>query len=714
MGFSAWDLSGYKIASSQAILGMEMPPLSQFIHSVPKSLLSNDPTQWLEDCLAGGVDRLVLVDDHAVPVRVVPLQHLLSLAETWKSPTASVHEAAQDGGGAEVASSFPEEAASLALAEYSLRAIALIPVTQLPETAARMIAAAPETDWVVVDQQQRYLGLLDKTNLLAAAFIQQLSRAELHPEVASPPADAPASETESDAATQRQLSQNNTALLTYLGHELKTPLTSLLGLSSLLGTGRLGELSARQVRYVSLIQQHCRRLAAWVNTLIDLGRIDSGSLRLIPNRIELPTIWREAYRQAALRVGWEEAKVPTMPQLLRSDDTSVTLVADSPRLQQILTCLMQSALVIQSTSSDEVTEFPLTLEVWDHWVAFVLPGLDEDLRLDQLSQTTSTLPFSTAPAALTAISTEMGHVLEWLLARKLAQLHGGELVLIAHTHYGVCPTLLLPTTPALMSPQNSRLLLLVAPATGDYVKTIQQQATQLNYRSLITQQIKDAVEIASHVALAAILVLIEGPQSVSDLRSLQANLKPPQSLIIALVPPQWSALLGELPADRELLWPANSLGSVLLQPPSSVPAPNRLTILYLKTTAPETDRPDQKQAEALRLPSIFHDFGCRVLEVDDLEQAGILRRVWHPDVAVLDPTIADPATYLQTLSQSPDLDTLPLITLTMAATQAAHELASLTVFPCLVGETSWDTPEASDRMAAWLIQVLQVAATHSD
>ncbi|NER80551.1 MAG: hypothetical protein F6K42_13445 [Leptolyngbya sp. SIO1D8] len=187
-----------------------------------------------------------------------------------------------------------------------------------------------------------------------------------------------------------------------------------------------------------------------------------------------------------------------------------------------------------------------------------------------------------------------------------------------------------------------------------------------------------------------------------------------KSLIIALVPPQQSALLGELPADRELLWPANTLGSVLLQPPPSLPSPNRLTLLYLKPIISEIEHPHQHQhqhqAGLLNLPSIFQNFGCRVLEVDDLEQAGLLRRVWHPDVAVLDPMIPDPDAYFQALSRIPELTSLPLITLTMAATQAAHEQVSLTVFPCLVGETPWDTPEARDRMAAWLVQVLQMAA----
>ena len=701
-----------------------MPPLSEFIRSVPRSLVSDVPTAWLEALRAEDTDYLVLVDANEVPIRVLSLRHLLTLLEAGGLPMAPARNAELTEGRALFSSESDPDSDPSELAGDSGVTVDIVTVTRPLEVVAQMVVAAPDTCWIVVDQQQRYLGCLNKTRLLAAVFSQLLPEVQESKLVTSiSPSESLIEEDieiKNYTASQEQLSQSNTALLTYLGHELKTPLTSLLGLSSLLKTGRLGELNARQVRYIGLIQQHCRRLAAWVNTLIDLGRIESGTLQLIPVLVDLSGLWRAAYSQAALRVGHEELQTPSMPSQLQGKPPTVTLVADPPRLEQMLICLMQTALAKQATDSTlmkdttEQADFPLKLEVWDGWVAFISQILDEDLHLDQFSRATFSLPFPTTSAASTPLSAEMGHWLEWLLVRKLAQLQGGELALMAHSPYGICPTLLLPTTPGFASPKDNRFLLFIAPAQGDYIATIQRQATQLNYRLLITFQIKDAVEIASHLPLSAIAMVVQGPQSVNELRYLKTTLAGAEPLVVALVTAQWSSLLGNLPADRELLWPTNSLGSVLLQPPSSVPPPSRLTVLYLKAPTPsDVSPPLPKHAAALKLPHIFHDVGCRVLEVDNLEQAELLQRVWHPDVAVLDPTIADPADYLQNFSQSPELTSLPLITLTMATTQATHRLPALNVFPCLVGETPWDTPEVSDRMAAWLIQVLQVAATHS-
>ncbi|MEO0984418.1 MAG: histidine kinase dimerization/phospho-acceptor domain-containing protein [Cyanobacteria bacterium J06639_14] len=703
---------------------MIVPPLSQFICSTPQRLVSDVPTLWLEACLAGGTDCIVLVNVDEIPVGIVSLHQLLKLvdagvmgATAWQnmSPAGPLTATEQTAETQEVSL---HDVCNVGLTASPVAPVSLITVNTPLAAAVQVVAKTPEPYWIVTDQQQRYLGLLDKTRLLAAALLQPSLEPDERAAIATPsPLEASVLEAstnpESDRPSQQALSQSNTALLTYLGHELKTPLTSLLGLSSLLKTGRIGELNARQNRYVSLIQQHSRRLAAWVNTLIDLGRIESGTLRLIPNLVHLAPIWREAYHQAALRVGQEEAQVPALPSLLSNDSAPITLVADPSRLQQMLICLMQTALAQVIIHSSEITTPLLRLEVWGNWLAFISPELDTDLYPGEFSQSTFSLPFPTTSAASTPLAGEMGHWLEWLLVRKLAQLHGGELALMTDSFQKTCPTLLLPTTPGPRAIRNSRFLLLVAPDSGDSIKGLQQQAAQLNYRLLITHQIKDAVEIASHLPLFAILVLVHGYQSVHELSYLQAQMDGMETLVVALIRTQWSALMGDLAADRELLWPTNSLGSVLLQSPSATPAPNRLTVLYLKSnqTHPESTLP--KLVKGLELPHIFHDFGCRVLEVDSLEQAELLKRVWRPNVAVLDPTMIDSTAYLATFSQSPALLSLPLITLTMATTQAAHAIPSLAVFPCLVGETPWDTPDVRDRMTAWLIQVLQVAATHS-
>jgi hypothetical protein len=97
------------------------------------------------------------------------------------------------------------------------------------------------------------------------------------------------------------------------------------------------------------------------------------------------------------------------------------------------------------------------------------------------------------------------------------------------------------------------------------------------------------------------------------------------------------------------------------------------------------------------------DLNYRVLEADDLDQAELLARVWHPEVMLLESArLADPLAYLKQLSSYTDLISLPLVTLDRQTTEAANQVTGLSVYPCLASDNS-------SRIAA-LLQVIQVAS----
>lgn len=671
-----------------AVMGMVLPPLSSFVQAAPASRISCRPHQWLEDCLAGGGDLVVLLDDEHLPIGALRLHQLcdaLNLSVVFGAMATSEESRTKDS---RAASALPSQESLV----FHFLDIEIVNVSNTASDVVQQVGSKPNLCWVVVDENRRYLGLLDKTHLLAAALATLSSNND----------DAEKTVVQPSNFTTKA-SEKNTALLTYLGHELKTPLTSLLGLASLLRTGNFGELSPRQNRYISLIQQHCRRLATWVNTLIDLGRLENGTLQLLPQVLELNQLWQDAYRQAALRVGKESGSGPFPLRLLNSQVNSISLVADPARLQQMLSCLIQAALSTQQLSS--TSAFPLEIELLNDWIFFSLRDSNEVLALDRLLQAISTPPLPETAIPSTSIAGEIGHWLEWLLVRKLAQQHQGEFLLSMHHPDGIVrPTLVLPVAPKPTAAKNSRFLVAVAALNQHSLPMLYKQVEQLNYRLFLTSHLKDAIAIDACLPVSALLVLIDSRQTIRELKTLEVELDNTRGLSVALVLPGYSSWLGELPVDREVLWPTDGLGNVLLQPPPIVSPPSRLTILYLRGTEP-------LQSDNSLFPSIFHDFGCRVLEVDDLEQANLLCRVWRPNVAIIDPGLAAPQAYLRALGRSPRLASIPLVTLTMATTQAAHATPTLTVFPCLVAESSWTTPEAVERLSAWLIQVLQTAAS---
>lgn len=670
-----------------------MPLLAQFIRSAPAYPISESPSRWLEGCLLNGVDYVVLVDKDQMPVRGMALNQILHLVDPADvSVSAATHETTQPG---------LVVLSSRSLLDQVSETLALMVMTTESGAAVDQVVANPDRCWVIVDDQNRYQGILDKSSFLAAA----MQSSAKHPKVTDrQTADLDFANIKTGDESSSVVLRQNTALLTYLGHELKTPLTSLLGLASLLKMGEVGNLTPRQSRYASLIQQHCRRLAVWVNTLIDLGRLESGSLRLVPQMIELQDVWSEAYQQAVLRTGIEQPLSAYQPPPILQTTPPMTLVADRSRCLQILTCLMQTALSSETDADSVIYSDLLEINQWDNWLGLVLTHLPTDFPLEKLSQTIFSLPFSSHSVPASPLPSETGHWLEWVLVRRLAQLHQGELVMSVQPSAVVRPTLLLPVSPLPNATRDSRFLLLVAPLDQESLADLWQQAYDLNYQLLITPHIQGAIEVARHLPLSAVLVMLPIQRTNEQLETLKRALTDTATLLIGIVPSPLAVYLGKLPVDRELLWPTGRLGSVLLQPPPAMPAPSRLTLLYLRS-------PERLSSTNQRFPHIFHEFGCRVLEVDDIGQASLLQRVWKADVAVLDPDIETPELYLKSLSQSSELTALPLITLTMAATQAAYAAEMMSVYPCLVEEVSWHTPDSMERMTAWLIQVLQVAAS---
>lgn len=138
-----------------------------------------------------------------------------------------------------------------------------------------------------------------------------------------------------------QASRAKTLILSTATHELKTPLTSILGYVERLlhKQDRVGQLNERQQRYVETVERNAHRLQLLVDDLLDVSRIESGGFEL--DIMEL-NIRREIEEVAA-----------SMPGQLseRHVDLVVDIPTDLPevrgdrfRVSQVLTNLVSNAV----------------------------------------------------------------------------------------------------------------------------------------------------------------------------------------------------------------------------------------------------------------------------------------------------------------------------------------------------------------------------------
>ncbi len=159
-----------------------------------------------------------------------------------------------------------------------------------------------------------------------------------------------------------------TRFLATLGHEIRTPMTGVLGMAELLQAGQLQPRQRQQVQAIQRAGEHLLRL---VNDALDLARIEAGKLTLEDAPFDLHELLDEV---AALLQPLAQAKHLAFA-LLRAPGTPRALRGDAGRVRQILLNLGCNA--IKFTEEGEVavrcaaTPDGLLLEVSDTG-----PGMD--------------------------------------------------------------------------------------------------------------------------------------------------------------------------------------------------------------------------------------------------------------------------------------------------------------------------------------------------
>ena len=89
-------------------------------------------------------------------------------------------------------------------------------------------------------------------------------------------------ELDNQAKELRQASDLKSRFLSYMSHEFRTPLGSILSITSLLSDELDGPLSPEQHRQVAFVSTAARELSDMVDDLLDLAKIEAGRITISP------------------------------------------------------------------------------------------------------------------------------------------------------------------------------------------------------------------------------------------------------------------------------------------------------------------------------------------------------------------------------------------------------------------------------------------------
>lgn len=208
--------------------------------------------------------------------------------------------------------------------------------------------------------------------------------------------------------------QVKSAFLAGVSHELKTPLNSIIGFSRVLLRRSHGELTPGQEEYLRLILKNGEHLLSVITDMLDLSRLESGTVQLVRQDLNIVQEVEECVRSLE-----PQARKQNVQIAIRPGDRIPGIQADRSKLRQILFNLLSNAIKFSPPGGK--VEVLVTLTEFGDEVRIAVsdqgPGVPPGDR-ERIFE-----PF----VRLANDSRQEGSGLGLAVARKLTGLHGGRL-----------------------------------------------------------------------------------------------------------------------------------------------------------------------------------------------------------------------------------------------------------------------------------------------
>ncbi|HVO44229.1 MAG TPA: HAMP domain-containing sensor histidine kinase, partial [Aggregatilineales bacterium] len=123
-------------------------------------------------------------------------------------------------------------------------------------------------------------------------------------------------------------------------HELRTPMTSIKGYADLLLLGAAGKVNEQQQRFLTTIKTNADRLSILVNELLDISKLDRGTVRMSFQATDVAEIVDTSMNHLYGRIENENKDIHVE---LRLPDDLPQIRADFYKLTQVLNNLLDNA-----------------------------------------------------------------------------------------------------------------------------------------------------------------------------------------------------------------------------------------------------------------------------------------------------------------------------------------------------------------------------------
>ena len=262
--------------------------------------------------------------------------------------------------------------------------------------------------------------------------LETLQQSLRQTELARQEADAARQRAEIDRQRAESADKAKTQFLANMSHELRTPLNAIIGYDEAMLGGMVGAFTPKQTELLGRIQHNSRRLLGLINDVLDLSKIESGSLEIFLAPMSPPKVVTETVE--SLRSLAHENKIALEVEI--RDDLPELVLGDANKLQQILVNLVSNAIKFTEKGGVTVTAGASDSDHWQVTVRDTGIGIAPD-ALNYIFE-----PFRQADSSETR--KHKGTGLGLSITKRLAEKMGGAIAVESTPGSGSTFTVTLP------------------------------------------------------------------------------------------------------------------------------------------------------------------------------------------------------------------------------------------------------------------------------
>lgn len=143
-----------------------------------------------------------------------------------------------------------------------------------------------------------------------------------------------------DITLEQEVDRMKSEFISLASHQLRTPLSAIKTYTHMLHDGYMGKLNTAQKRSLSTIISASNRMNELISTLLNITRIESGTIAVTPKLLRVDSLAEEVLRELSLMADSKSIKL----NLATQGKASTTIKTDALIVKEVLTNLVSNAI----------------------------------------------------------------------------------------------------------------------------------------------------------------------------------------------------------------------------------------------------------------------------------------------------------------------------------------------------------------------------------